>query len=57
MACLWKVDTLTQVSNPKSKHIAASLTKPDWREWGRDTDEKNTHTEQINYFKSVANRN
>lgn len=55
MACLWKVDTLTQVFS--HIHIAVSLTKPDWGERGRDTDEKNTYIEQINYFNSITNRN
>lgn len=56
MACLLEVDLLTHIFNSRSKYITMSLTKPDWRDWGRETDEEKAHSEQTHDFRSVTNR-
>lgn len=56
MACLLEVDIFKHIFNSRSICITASLTKPDWGEWGTDTDEKNVHTEGTHDFKSVTKR-
>lgn len=53
MACPWKVDTLTQVFSPRSRHIAQSQIE----ESKEEIQMRKIHTLSKNYFNSNTNRN